>query len=404
VDRDVFVARFTASAEAAWASGREIIAEELPAALVFRVRLNQSYDGHASQPGEVRFPHDSAHHRAAALNKCDAQTVVAELWRDGRVPEWINLSVVGETGAATVIEVVCCGRFTDDDARLYHAGEGAPPFHVLGPALPPRYDGTRFSIHLRTECWSRSDARYLATAADEVWSFDLHTDVFDDHLLAALPELPNVDIFEHHACTLASNAMSAFTRFPKLRILRLHLTTPRSFRVGTGDGPLHALNELTITNLPARPWGHDALADIAPAVTCVSLSAAATLWLDGAFGPCVRDVTLAASDVGAPTRLPAHLDQLSIHLTDGTDEDVAGLLSGVTHLTSLSLRGTPVTDAIIPVLERYDLGSLDLVRTATTASALSRFHTDHPDVGLYPRIPPFRAADLTILESPYGQL
>jgi hypothetical protein len=158
----VFAARFTASAQAAWAFGRELIAEELPAVLMFRVPLNQSYDGHPPQPGEVRFPQDSGQHRAAALNKCDAQTVVAELWRDGRVPEWINLSVVGETGAETVIEVVCCGRFTDDDTRLYHAGEGAPPFHVLGPALPPRRDGARFSIHLRAECWDRSDALHLS--------------------------------------------------------------------------------------------------------------------------------------------------------------------------------------------------------------------------------------------------
>ena len=108
-----------------------MIAEDLPERLVFRVRLNQSYDGHAPRPGEVRFPADSAPDRAVALHRCDAATVVAELWRDGRVPEWINVTVVDETGAETVVEVVCCGRFTDDDARLYHAWEGAPPFHVL---------------------------------------------------------------------------------------------------------------------------------------------------------------------------------------------------------------------------------------------------------------------------------
>jgi hypothetical protein len=334
----------------------------------------------------------------------DAQTVVAELWRDGRIPEWINLSVVGETGAATLIEVVCCGRFTGDDTRLYHAAEGAPPFHVLGPALPPRHDGGRFSIHLHAECWDRSDALHLATAADNVWSFDLRTDVFDDHLLAVLPEMRNVEIFEHHVCTLASNGMSAFTRFPKLRILRLHLTAPDDFHVGAGGSPLHTLTNLTITNLPSHPWGHSVLAEIAPALTTVNLSAAETLWLHGATGPSVRNVTLTAAKLGDPTRLPASLDQLSIHLTCGTDHEVATLLSSVTHLRSLSLRETPVTDAIIPVLERYDLSSLDLVGTATTAPILARFRANHPEVGLHSRTPPFRAADLTILEPPYDQL
>jgi hypothetical protein len=76
----------------------------------------------------------------------------------------------------------------------------------------------------------------------------------------------------------------------------------------------------------------------------------------------------------------------------------------VTRLKSLSLRGTPVTDAILPILERYDLSGLDLVGTATTAPMLAHFRADHPEVGLYPRTPPFRAADFTILKRPRDQL
>lgn len=404
MDRDVFVARFTAAAQAAWAYGRELIAEELPAQLRFRIRLNQSYDRRPAQLRVVRFPQDSSQHRAAALNKVDAQTVVATLWRDGCVPEWINLAVVGETGAATLIEVVCCGRFTDDDTRLYHVAEGTPPFHVLGPALPPRHDGTRFSIYLRAECWDRSDALRLATGADNVWSLDLRTDVFDDHLLAVLPETQNLEVFEHHACTVAGEGMSAFSRFPKLRILRLHLTAPDDFRIGAGGSTLKTLTNLTITNLPSHRWGYSALAEIAPALATVSLSAADTLWLDGATGPSVRSMTFTAAEVGDPTQLPAVLDQLSIHLARGTDHGVATLLSSVTHLKSLSLRGTPVTDAIIPVLERYDLSNLDLVGTATTAPMLARFRANHPELGLLPRTPPFRADDLTILKRPNDQV
>ncbi|WP_238006732.1 hypothetical protein KZZ52_24075 [Dactylosporangium sp. AC04546] len=400
MDRDVFIARFAAAAQAAWVLGQEYIAEELPPQLRFRVRLNQSYDGHPPQAGEVRYPQDSAHHRAVALNKVDAQTVVAELWRNGRVPEWVNLSVVGETGAATVIEVVCCGRFTNDDTRLYHTGEGTPPFHVLGPALPPQHDGARFSIHRRAECWDRSDALHLAAAADKIWSFDLRTDVFDDHLLAALPQMRNVEIFEHRVCTLASNGVSAFARFPNLRTLRLHLTAPDDFRVDGGGSPLHTLTDLTITDLPSRPWGYGTLADIAPAVTTINLSAAGDLWLDGTAGPAVRNITLTAARLGEPTRLPASLDRLDIHLTHGTDHEVATLLSSVTSVRSLSLRGTPVTDAIIPVLERYDLGRLDLVGTATTPPGLAPFRDNHPEVELYPRTPPRRAA----AETSYDQL
>ena len=166
MDRDVFATRLAASASRAWAAAREVIIEELPAPLVFRVRLNRSYDGHPLKPGEVRFPEDSARPRAAALNKCDAATVVAELWRYGRVPEWINLGVVGRTETATVVEVVCCGRYTDDDAQLYPAREGAPPFHVVGPSLPPFHSGGRLSLHVHTECWDRSDVADMSAGLD----------------------------------------------------------------------------------------------------------------------------------------------------------------------------------------------------------------------------------------------
>jgi hypothetical protein len=92
VDRDLFAARLAASTEAAWAFAGSMVREKLPARLVFRVRPNQSYDGHPPRPGEVRFPEDSAADCAAALHRCDAATAVEALWRDGRVPEWINVA------------------------------------------------------------------------------------------------------------------------------------------------------------------------------------------------------------------------------------------------------------------------------------------------------------------------
>jgi hypothetical protein len=322
------------------------------------------------------------------LNSCDAETVVAELWRDGHVPEWINVAVVSETGTATVIEVVCCGRFTNDDSRLYHSQEGAPPFHVLGPALPPRHNGTPFSIHTRAECWHRSDLDQLATASSKVWSLALMTDEFDDHLLSALPDLPCVEIFEHRACTIEAEAMSTFLRFPKLRILRLHLGEPTAFHAGADGGQLGALADLTITSLPSHPWGQGMLAEVAPRLASVRLSAKETLWLDAAFPSSMHSVSLTASNIVGSTRLPTKLDDLTICLTAGTDEDLITLLDGVTHIRSLSLRGTPVSDAIVPVFERYNLDHLDLVDTEVTAATLSKFRAAHPGTSVFPRAHP----------------
>lgn len=385
MDREVFAERFAASSRAAWEFARSLVSEDLPEPLVFRIRLNRSYDGHAPQPGEVRFPEDGSRRRATALSRCDAETVVAELWRDHHVPEWVNLAVIGETGTETVIEVVCCGRFTEDDSRLYHPEEGSPPFHVLGPVLPPRHDGGRYSIHVRSECWDRSDLDHLATVSDRVWSLTLMTDQFDGDLLSAVPDLPNVEILEHRMCALGSGALSAFLRFPKLRYLRLHLTEPSDFHVGAIGGRLGTLAELTVIDLPPRAWGLGTLTGIAPQLDHVSLSASGTLWLDEAFPSSLSQVSLTAADIAGSPSLPTKLDHLTVRLASTSDENLMDLLDGVTHIRSLTLRGTPIGDTIIPVLEGYDLDSLDLVDTQVTPTALARFHADHPQTGLLPR-------------------
>ncbi|SFQ47897.1 hypothetical protein SAMN04489713_1385 [Actinomadura madurae] len=180
--------------------------------------------------------------------------------------------------------------------------------------------------------------------------------------------------------------MSAFLRFPKLRILRLHLSEPSAFRVGADGGQLGALADLTITNLPPHPWGQAMLTEVAPHLRNVRLSAKDTLRLDAAFSPSLHGVSLTAANVAGSTSLPAKLDNLTIRLTAAADEDLITLLDGVTRIRSLSLRGTPVSDAIVPVLERYDLDHLDLVDTKVTATALSRFRNDHPGTSVFPRV------------------
>jgi len=384
----VFVARLAASAEAAWAFAQTQLIEQLPESLEFRVRLNRSYDGDAPGGDEVRFPEDSAPQRAVALNRCSAATAVGELWRDGRVPEWIDVAVVDETGTTTVVELVCCGRYTADEGLLYHIAEGVPPFHVLGPTLPPGHDGTPFSIHLRAECWGRSDLEHLTTHANTVWSLSLMTDQFDNDALRALPVLPNLEIFEHEACALGNDATAAFVEFPKLRVLRLSLTPSPTFHIAADGHRLGLLTDLSIANLPDRAWGHEALAEVAPGLTSVHLAAKDTLWL-GAFAPSIDSVSIVAARMAGPTKLPAALDHLAVWLDTCTDGEIATLLDGLTHARSVSLRGTPVSDAILALLDRFTLEHLDLVDTAVSATALAEFRSGHPSINLLPRARPF---------------
>jgi hypothetical protein len=75
------------------------------------------------------------------------------LWVGGKVPQWVNLSVHAADADHTYIGVAVCGRLTNDPLALYHQREGNPPFHVLGPALPPAWESLeasgRFSLGWR---------------------------------------------------------------------------------------------------------------------------------------------------------------------------------------------------------------------------------------------------------------
>ncbi|GAA1891275.1 hypothetical protein [Asanoa iriomotensis] len=364
MEREVFAARFAAAAERARAVARPMVIEELPEPLTFRLRLNQSYDVGPPRVGEVRFPEDGSPDRAAALHRCDADTVVAELWRAGRVPEWVNLAVVSEDGGSTVVEVLSCGRFRPDDAVL----------HVLSPVLPPERDGRPFSIHQRFECWDQADVDQLADVGDQVWSLDVV-----GGSLPGLPDLPNLEILAHHA---GVRSLAGFGRFPRLRLLRL--AAADEFVVDATGGPVPALTNLRITNLPDRPWGHESLADLAPTLAELDLHGVATLWL-GPFAPSIRRITLAAATVAGPVAFKPGLDSLAIHLDGATDAELAALLAGVVRPDSLSLRGTRLCDETLAAAARCEPRRLDLVGTGVDAATLERFRAVHPGLVAYPR-------------------
>lgn len=123
------------------------ILEELPEEMVYLVCLGSSYDGNTLDEEEVTFPEDYEERQ----RQCSTQSEVVQLlWRDGKVPEWINVQVYRQDKTYTHIQLLCCGRFSSDKAHIYHAREGRAPFHVVGPALPIDYEqGVKFSLYWR---------------------------------------------------------------------------------------------------------------------------------------------------------------------------------------------------------------------------------------------------------------
>jgi hypothetical protein len=97
----------------------------------------------------VIFPEDSDREPASLL-QLTVEEAARILWRDELVPEWIDVNVVDVDDDSTILQALCCGRFTKVAEHLYHVAEGYPPFHVLSPVLPPDWESVeengRFSI------------------------------------------------------------------------------------------------------------------------------------------------------------------------------------------------------------------------------------------------------------------
>ena len=116
---------------------REFLIDRLPDDVIYWLYANQSYDGHPPEPDEVLYPEDSlGRHQRREL---DDDGVVRFLWREGRVPEWVDMTVVDVDDDHTFIELLCCGRFTANRQRLYYERQGRGPFGVKGPYLPPSF-------------------------------------------------------------------------------------------------------------------------------------------------------------------------------------------------------------------------------------------------------------------------
>jgi len=137
MDRDVFLDHLLRATEHARDFATRFVLDSLPGAHAFWVLLSRSYDLNPLKDDEIVYPGDVQRY-GNRVGPLMAHDVVSLLWRDRRVPEWIDISAWEADEHATYFELICCGRFTAKSERLYYTWTDVPPFGVKGPVYPRR--------------------------------------------------------------------------------------------------------------------------------------------------------------------------------------------------------------------------------------------------------------------------
>jgi hypothetical protein len=365
VDHDTFQQRFREAAQVARDFARRYIEEELPDDLLFRVHVQ----GSAQTRG---------------LQACGEVKALRQVWRDGAVPFWVNMAVVGEIGTATIVEVFASERFTADDSKLYHEREGRPPFHVLGPSLPVGFEeGQRFSIYYRTDCWTLADLQRAIQHAPRVWSLRLNGLEFDDAALAKLDAIEGVELLELEGTAITGASFCVLAKLPRLRVLRAAVEDSAAF--GVRELPvLASLSDFHVRNLPPTNWGFERLSSRLSNATSCTFAGRDALMLDGrALGS--DWIQIEATRLIGTLILPRHIDFLKLHVAEADDGNVAALLKSVHSVSSLDLAGTRVTENLIMDLSsRFQLRSLTVGKHVLSKDAAARLRAAHPSLRLHP--------------------
>lgn len=124
ISREAFARNLDAAARLARDFTREYVTNTLPDTMRYVVRLGCSYDGNSLAPDERTFPED---YEEPERHFDTQDGIVDLLWRDGWVPEWIDVHVLDADATHTCVELQCCGRFSANHRAIYHPQEGKAP-------------------------------------------------------------------------------------------------------------------------------------------------------------------------------------------------------------------------------------------------------------------------------------
>lgn len=128
----------------------QFVINELPETPHYLLLPNMSNDITTDGISLTSFPEDSMPD-GEYRGRLTGPEAIDFLWRDGRVPQWINVSIVAVENGVTLFELYCCGRYVADEKDMYYNSGNMGPFGLKSPVLPPGWKDKdpKFDLHWR---------------------------------------------------------------------------------------------------------------------------------------------------------------------------------------------------------------------------------------------------------------
>jgi hypothetical protein len=138
------------SSKSAFDFAKNYVSDNLPNDFKYTVRLNSSNDDPNLKQFDI-YPSDND----KTIEFITVTEVVELLYRKNKVPVWIDISVESTTKNNTIFQLLCAGRYSDDNNEYYYQKRGTGLFGIKSPVFPPRYndDGTKFSLKKKKSFW-----------------------------------------------------------------------------------------------------------------------------------------------------------------------------------------------------------------------------------------------------------
>jgi len=148
--------------------GSKFVVNHLPERYRYLINITAIYDELVGD--EETFPNEamSEYDYTSPLTH---EEVVSRLWKNNKIPVWIDISIFKADKEFTYFTLLCCNRFSADEKNYYYTRNKTGPFGIKSPVHPPGWkesDG-KFDLEIRQKMFHQKSfmKKIISLFADE---------------------------------------------------------------------------------------------------------------------------------------------------------------------------------------------------------------------------------------------